>query len=103
MLRKVRKKNKICDNVQKFIDSIESHYKSEMQKPFEERDICPPTTDAQFVVNCLCNVFLGEDWYVTFPLHTTQVNTCILHEILYKYYKPYRKYVKLQRRRNHND
>lgn len=58
-----------------------------------ERDICPPTTDAQFVVECLCDIFLGEDWCVTFPLHTTQVNTYILYEILYKYYKPYRKYI----------
>lgn len=72
---------------------MEKHYEEESKKNWRERDICPPTTEAQLVVNCLCDVFLGEDWYVVFPLHTTQVNTCILDEILYKYYKPYRKYV----------
>lgn len=86
-------KRKMSDTVQKFIDLIEKHYKEENKKSWRERDICLPTTEAQLVVSCLCDVFLGEDWYVTFPLHTTQVNTCILDEILYKYYKPYRKYV----------
>lgn len=103
MLRRIRIRNRMIKSIQDFIISIENHYENENKKPYEERDICPPTTNAQFVVECLCDIFLGEDWYVTFPLHTTQVNTCILDEILYKYYKPYRKYVKLLRRRNHND
>lgn len=83
----------MIESVQQFIDKLLEHQNKENEKPYFERDICPMTTDAQFIVNCLCDVFLGENWYVTFPLHTTQVNTCILDEILYKYYKPYRKYI----------
>lgn len=85
---------KMCESVQRFINHIEDHWKEEEEKkPYYKRDLCPTPTEAQLVVECLCDVFLGEDWYVTFPLHSTQVNTCILDEILYKYYKPYRKYI----------
>ena len=85
---------RMIESVQQFIDKLLEHQNKENEKSYFEKDICPITTDAQFIVNCLCDVFLGEDWYVTFPLHTTQVNTCILDEILYKYYRPYRKYIK---------
>lgn len=81
-------------SVRQFIDKLLEHQNKENKKPYFERDICPMTTDAQLVVECLCDIFLGEDWYVTFPLHTTQVNTCILDEILYNYCKEYRKYCK---------
>ena len=88
----------ITPNIQKFIDFMKEHEKKEMQKPFLERDICPPAVESQLVINCLCDLFLGEDWYVCFPLGVNQVNTCILDEILYKYCRDYRKLIKRRRK-----
>lgn len=85
--------NKMCESVQRFITHIEDHWKEEERSLITKEILCPTPTDAQLVVECLCDIFLGENWYVVFPLHTTQVNTCILDEILYKYYRPYRKYI----------
>lgn len=51
-------------------------------------------TKSQEVVNVLCDLFLGENWYVVDPLSTEQVNTLILDNILYKYSHIYRKEVK---------
>ena len=51
-------------------------------------------TKSQEVVNVLCDLFLGENWYVVAPLSTEQVNTLILDNILYKYSHIYRKEVK---------
>lgn len=49
----------------------------------------PPETDAQTVVNCLCDLLLGGEWYCT-VICNDQVNTVILDEILYRYCKEYR-------------
>ena len=54
-------------------------------------EICPPPTTAQEVVNCLCDLFLGENWYVTLPLGNDQINTVILDNILFKHCPEYRK------------
>lgn len=51
-------------------------------------------TKSQEVVNVLCDLFLGENWYVVDPLSTEQVNTLILDNILYKYSHIYRKEAK---------
>lgn len=52
--------NKMCESVQRFITHIEDHWKEE-KKPYYKRDLCPTPTEAQLVVECLCDVFLGED------------------------------------------
>ena len=93
MFFKKRKPKITSENIQKFIKQREDHINEEMQKPVDQRNIYPECTDAQLVVNCLCDLFLGEDWYVTDPLCTGQVNTIILDNILYKYCSEYRKYV----------
>lgn len=80
-------------SVKEFIKLMEEHSTEELKKPYLERNLYPRGTDAQLVVNCLCEVFLGKDWYVVDPIHNSQVNTIILDEILYRYCKGYRKLV----------
>ena len=57
----------------------------------EEDNICPPSLPAQRAVDFLCNYLLGEDWYCVMPIHTEQVNTEKVHQILMKYSRKYRK------------
>lgn len=92
------KRRKLSKNMIKFIEQLDEFERENMKKPWGERDICPPATDAQLVVDCLCDLILGEDWYVVTPIHTAQVNTVILDEILYKYCTEYRKRVDKKRR-----
>lgn len=54
-------------------------------------DLCDPVLEPQTAVNFLCDYLLGEDWYVTMPESTKQVNSAIVDNILYKYSKKYRK------------
>lgn len=88
---------RFSSNIQKFIDYLDDFQKEENKKPINEREILPPSTDPQLVVNCLQDLFLGENWYVAVPISTKQINTVILHDILYKYCKAYRKYLKKKR------
>ena len=84
-------------SVREFIKLMEEHSAEELEKPYLERNLYPQGTDAQLVVNCLCEVFLGKDWYVVDPICNSQVNTLILDEILYRYCKEYRKLVDKKR------
>ena len=45
-------------------------------------NICPMPLSAQYCLNILCDVFLGEDWYCALPLPQEQMNTVILDNIL---------------------
>lgn len=94
---KLFKKEKLSENMLKFIENLEQHEREQSLLPEEQRELCPIVTDPQLVVNCLCDLFLGEDWYVVDPISNGQVNTIILDEILYKYSKPYREYIKKRR------
>lgn len=47
----------------------------------------PPLIDAQRGLNILIEHFLGDDWYCTLSMHTDQVNTEAIYEILQKYPK----------------
>lgn len=85
------KRKQISPNIQKFIDLLDEHERKENKKPRMERNIFPPATSPQLVVDCLCDVFLGEDWYTPNPITTGQVNTVILDTILYRYCREYRK------------
>lgn len=84
-------RNKLSNNMRRFIKILDDFNKENSKKPWGEREICPPETEAQLVVNCLCDLFLGEDWYVNLPVNAKQVNTVILDNILYKHCKAYRK------------
>lgn len=86
MLRRKR----LSDNMKRFVDLLDDHYEKENKKPLGERNIYPPPTNAQLVVDCLTDLILGDDWYIPDPVTTGQVNTYILDQILYKYCKEYR-------------
>ena len=61
----------------------------------------PPCTDVlalQFIKDYL----LGEDWYVANPVNHEQCNSQLIHEILYKYSREYRKEYKLAMKRGQN-
>ena len=59
----------------------------------------PPLPDA-LALDFLRNYLLGEKWYVENPVNHEQRNTQMVHEILYKYSRKYRKeYNKLMSRR----
>lgn len=64
--------------------------------------LSPPTTDRE-ALDFLRIYLLGEDWYVVNPLGSEQVNTEMVHDILYKYSRKYRKehkrYLKERRKR----
>ena len=90
----IRIQNTLSSNMKKFIEDIEKYNEENNKKPYAERNIYPQGTGAQFVVNCLCDLFLGEDWCISDPLPNCQVNTIILEEILYKYNKEFRRYIK---------
>ena len=47
--------------------------------------ILAPPTDPQLGLNCLIKHFLGDNWYVQYSCHQTQVNTEAICEILMKY------------------
>ena len=57
----------------------------------EDCGIMQPPLNAQLAVDFLKDYLLGEDWYVVNPVNTEQCNTQIVHEVLMKYSKEYRK------------
>lgn len=85
---------KIPDSIQAFIDKLKAHNEEENRKVIMRSDLFPIATEPQEALQILCDLFLGEKWYVGFPLGVKQVNTLIVDEILYKYSRQYRKAVK---------
>lgn len=67
-----------------------------IEEKSKEKDygICPPSLTPDEALEILTNYLLGEDWYCVSPIHAHQVNTEIVHEILYKYSDKYRKELK---------
>lgn len=53
--------------------------------------IMSPPMEAEKALSFLTDYLLGENWYVVDPISPKQVNTNIVHEILLKYSKKYRK------------
>lgn len=47
--------------------------------------LCVPPTTAQDGLNVLIKHFLGDDWYVTMPYGSGQVNTEAIYDILSQY------------------
>ena len=65
---------------------------------WQKGNMFPPPMEAQKAVNFLEKYLLGEDWYIVNPLTTAQVNVEVVHNILYKYSRKYRKeYKKYQK------
>ena len=57
----------------------------------EDCGLMQPPLNAQKAIGFLCDYLLGEDWYVVNPVNTEQCNTQLVHEILLKYSKEYKK------------
>ena len=53
--------------------------------------IFAPPMGAQTAVDFLQRYLLGENWYSPNPVSAKQINTEIVHEILWKYSRKYRK------------
>lgn len=60
---------------------------------YKARDmgLMQPPLNAQLAVDFLKNYLLGEDYYVIDPVNTEQCNAQIVHDILWKYSRGYRK------------
>ena len=63
----------------------------------ESDDMCPPPLDPQLALDFLTKYLLGDDWYVSMPISTTQCNTEIVSAILQKYSKEFKKELKTAR------
>lgn len=61
-----------------------------------------PTLDAQVALEFLQNYLLGENWYIVDPLCNAQANVEVVHTILYKYSRKYRKEYKKWRKQIKN-
>lgn len=72
----------------------------EVNKKYNCGIFSSPTTDKE-AFNFVCDYLLGEDWITPNPLSFEQVNTEMVHEILYKYSKRYRKEYKKWRATRH--
>ena len=61
-------------------------------------EIMSPPMEDKKALEFLTDYLLGENWYVVDPISPKQVNTNIVHEILWKYSKKYRKEYKQYRK-----
>ena len=84
MLLIIGKKKRMSDNIMRFYNNIVKN---------EGTDVYPET-DPQLAFDCLKDLILGEDWYITEPLKGNQTTTRILHEILCLYCSDYKAYIK---------
>ena len=64
-----------------------------LKEEFEKNkgNLLPPKLDDRLALLFLRNYLLGEEWYVVTPLSHEQVNTELVHTILYKFSKKYRR------------
>ena len=61
---------------------------------WDKDNIFPPPLDPQEALNFLQEYLLGEDWYIVNPLSIAQANCELVHDILYKYSRKFRKEMK---------
>lgn len=71
-----------------------------LDENWEKDNMFPPSLDAQTALNFLQKYLLGEDWYIVNPLSTSQANCEVVHDILYKYSKKYRKEIKNNKKKS---
>lgn len=57
----------------------------------KDMGLMQPPLNAQLAVDFLKNYLLGEDYYVINPVNTEQCNAQIVHDILWRYSRQYRK------------
>lgn len=66
---------------------------------WEKNNMFPPALEGQKALDFLKQYLLGEDWYSVNPISTKQINCEVVHDILYKYSKKYRKEIKTRERK----
>lgn len=93
-------RKKLPKSVTEFINKLKKCREDRMKLSPKDRDIFPIETSAQDAIHILCQGLLGEDWYIVDPMGSSQANTIIVDEILYKYNKEYRKEAKRYRKMN---
>lgn len=69
-----------------------------LDENWEKDNMFPPLLEPQTALNFLQEYLLGEDWYIVNPLTTGQANCEVVHDILYKYSKKYRKEIKKRKK-----
>ena len=70
---------------------MESKFMNWISANWETDNLFPPALSSQLALDMLSHYLLGENWYCTEPISKEQINTNMVHEILYKYSKQYRK------------
>lgn len=63
----------------------ETSFNKWLRENWEKDNIFPPPLDAQIAIDFLSEELLGKNWYVSAPIHTKQVNTVIVDEIIKTY------------------
>lgn len=66
-------------------------YTEWLDKNWEKDNMFPPSLDPQTALDFLQEYLLGEDYYIVNPMPNIQANCEVVHDILYKYSKQYRK------------
>ena len=79
--------------------SIKNQFTYWLKHEAKDCGIMQPPLNAQKALEFLKNYLLCENWYVVNPVNTEQCNAQMVHEILLKYSKQYRKeYIKETKR-----
>lgn len=66
-------------------------YTEWLDKNWDKNNMFPPSLDPQTALDFLQEYLLGEDYYIVNPMPNIQANCEVVHDILYKYSKQYRK------------
>lgn len=75
-------------------------YTNWLKLNWDKNNMFPPPLDGQKAINILEKYLLPEDWYIVNPLTNAQANCEVVHEILYRYSKKYRREYKNYIRNN---
>ena len=66
-------------------------YTEWLNKNWDKNNMFPPCLEPQTALDFLQEYLLGEDYYIVNPMPNIQANCEVVHDILYKYSKQYRK------------
>ena len=66
-------------------------YTEWLNKNWDKNNMFPPSLDPQTALDFLQEYLLGKDYYIVNPMPNIQANCEVVHDILYKYSKQYRK------------
>ena len=66
-------------------------YTEWLDENWDKNNMFPPSLDPQEALLFLEKYLLGEDYYIVNPMPNIQANCEVVHDILYKYSKQYRK------------